>query len=152
MINVRTSQSLSFPKRSLLQPCWTDSKHFFHTGSNSTGLFQYCGNRENMVFFNCCSSFVGRPGSSRFPIGVHCFITLGPNKASLAILQAKVPALHSSFNLGYFSVTFSTVTSLSFLMAEEGSAFAVGGSLDRGSGETKLLDAYRRLGVDGAGG
>ncbi len=65
----------------------------------------------NIAFFSSRSSAAGSPGLSLEPIGVHCFITSVLNKASFAILQARVPAFESPLSFGYFSTTLSIVES-----------------------------------------
>ena len=51
--------------------CCTASKHFCHTGSNSTGPLQNWGYWLNMTLNNSSSCFKGSPRRCLFPLEVH---------------------------------------------------------------------------------
>ena len=69
--------------RSLLHPCPIDSVHLVHNGLNSTGEFQYPGNKVSIWFFRSCTSCSGRSGSSRSSATVHLSTTDSPKNDTL---------------------------------------------------------------------
>ena len=84
-----------------LNPCLIELIHAIHTGSNSCGVLQYCGNSNSSKCLRCCFSEVGRSWRSLEPANVHLAIT-SPRNDSLANFNAKVGTLLGHITLGLF--------------------------------------------------
>lgn len=79
----------------------------------------------NIAFFSSKNSVDGSAGSSRLPLGVHCLMTSAPKMASLASLQARVPALLSPLSFGYLPTTASIVERELFFIEDDGKEFVM---------------------------
>ena len=111
-------------------------------GSNST--LKYCENCVNITFLSAFSSFSGSPGSSLFPIGVHCFITSLPKMASLLLLYTLISVWDTSRS------PFPRL-SMRLLIADDVNGFKQ--AFESGSGLCSAIGAgcFDLLGVEGVG-